>query len=103
MTARNTPLVAVTDGVISKAKAYESGLGGITIWLRGNDGNSYYYAHLSSLASGMSAGTSVSAGQVIGYAGNTGNARGTDVHLHFEIRPGGGSPINPYPTLIKYR
>jgi len=103
MTARNTPLVAVTNGVISKAKAYESGLGGITIWLRGNDGNSYYYAHLSSLASGMSAGTSVSAGQVIGYAGNSGNARGTDVHLHFEIRPGGSSPTNPYPTLSKYR
>jgi len=103
MTARNTPLVAVTDGVISKARAYESGLGGITIWLRGSDGNSYYYAHLNSLASGISAGTSVSAGQVIGYAGNSGNARGTDVHLHFEIHPGGGSAINPYPTLIKYR
>lgn len=101
MTARNTPLVAVTNGTIS-ATSYTTSLGGVTIHLRGDDGNTYYYAHLQSIQSGISKGVRVSAGQVIGYAGDSGNAKGT-VHLHFEIRPGGGSAINPYPTLVKYR
>jgi murein DD-endopeptidase MepM/ murein hydrolase activator NlpD len=103
MTARNTPIVAVVNGVIRKTNPTNSGLGGITIYLTGDDGNVYYYAHLSSIEGGIKTGVRVKAGQVIGYAGNTGNASGGAVHLHFEIRPGGGNAINPYPTLIKYR
>jgi len=103
MTARNTPVVAVTKGTISSTSPTDQGLGGITIHLRGSDGNTYYYAHLQSIQGGIKSGVGVKAGQVIGYAGNTGNARSTAVHLHFEIRPGGGAAINPYPTLVKYR
>jgi len=103
MTPRNTPVVAVVSGTVSRAQSTDNGLGGRTIWLRGGDGNSYYYAHLESIASGVRSGTRVSAGQVIGYAGNSGNARGGETHLHFEIRTDGGGPVNPYPTLIKYR
>ena len=103
MTARGTPLVAVVKGTIRATSPTDSGLGGITIHLTGDDGNVYYYAHLSSLKSGISKGVRVTAGQVIGYAGNTGNASGGAVHLHFEIRPGGGAAINPYSTLVKYR
>lgn len=103
MTARGTPLVAVVSGTIRATNPSDSGLGGITIHLTGSDGNVYYYAHLSSIKSGIKSGVHVDAGQVIGAAGNTGNASGGAVHLHFEIRPGGGSAINPYPTLIKYR
>ncbi len=103
MTARGTPLVAVVSGTIRSTNPSNSGLGGITIHLSGSDGNVYYYAHLSSIKSGIKSGVHVDAGQVIGYAGNTGNASGGAVHLHFEIRPGGGSAINPYSTLIKYR
>ncbi len=103
MTARGTPCVAVVSGTIRATNPTDSGLGGITVHLTGNDGNVYYYAHLSSIAEGIKKGVSVKAGQVIGYAGNTGNASGGAVHLHFEIRPGGGASINPYPTLVKYR
>ena len=103
MTPKNTALVAVVDGVIKSTNLLESGLGGITIHLKGDDGNTYYYAHLTSVAGGITKGVRVKAGQVIGYAGNTGNARGGEDHLHFEIRPGGGAAINPYPTLVKYR
>jgi murein DD-endopeptidase MepM/ murein hydrolase activator NlpD len=102
-TARNTPLVAVVNGVITSTTPTDTGLGGITIHLRGGNGTVYYYAHLSSIKSGIRAGVHVAAGQVIGYAGNTGNASGGAVHLHFEIRPNGGAAIDPYPTLIKYR
>lgn len=98
--ARNTPLVAVVNGVIRKANPVDIGLGGRTVTLWGDDDNSYYYAHLESLAAGLHAGMRVEAGQVIGYAGNTGNARATSVHLHFGIRPGGGEAINPYPVLM---
>ncbi len=101
--ARNTPIVAVVDGVIIRANPYDTGLGGISAYLRGSDRTVYYYAHLSSLKSGIRAGVRLEAGQVIGYAGNTGNASGGAVHLHFEIRPNGGAAINPYPILIKYR
>ncbi len=103
MTARNTPLVAVVDGVITSTNPSNSGLGGVTIHLRGGNRTVYYYAHLSSIKGGIRAGERVSAGEVIGYAGNTGNASGGAVHLHFEIRPNGGAAINPYPILVKYR
>ena len=91
------------NGVITSTNPTDTGLGGITIHLRGGNGTVYYYAHLSSIKSGIRAGVRVSAGEVIGYAGNTGNASGGAVHLHFEIRPNGGAAIDPYPTLIKYR
>ncbi len=93
--ARGTPVVAVTDGTL---RFSDGGLGGIAIWLKGS-GASYYYAHLDSRVAGLSAGSYVTRGTVIGYAGNTGNAYGGAHHLHFQLHPGHGSAVNPYPTL----
>jgi murein DD-endopeptidase MepM/ murein hydrolase activator NlpD len=92
-----TNALAVEDGTISKMG--NNTLGGISLWLSGDTGNEYYYAHLYGYADGLEVGQHVKAGQVIGYVGDTGNANGTP-HLHFEIHPHGGVPIDPYSFLL---
>ena len=98
MADRNTPAVAVDDGVISKMTRVETGLGGIYVWLRRADGVQYYYAHLQAVAEGLNVGSRITVGQVVGFVGNTGDARSAPTHLHFEIR-NEWTPINPYPHL----
>ena len=93
MAAYGNKVHAYVDGVISRQST--NSLGGTTLYLQGDDGNEYYYAHLSSYASRV--GQRVKAGELIAYNGNTGDARYTAPHVHFEVHPGGGAPVNPYP------
>ena len=87
---RGTPAVAVVAGV---TRISRNRLGGNALWLDGVDGNSYYYAHFDRYGK---IGP-VNAGDVVGYVGDTGDARGTP-HLHFEVHPGRGAAVDPYPT-----
>lgn len=91
-----TPLLAAERGIITKMGS--DVLGGTKIWVKGASGT-YYYAHLGRLADGMANGLVVEGGSVIGYVGDSGNARGGAPHLHFEIHPDGGAAVNPYPLL----
>ncbi len=90
---RGIPIYAVTSGF---ATFKTNRLGGNAASLLGDNGNRYYYAHLDSY---VGESRIVFQGDVIGYNGDTGNARFSTPHLHFEIRPGGGLPTNPYPTV----
>lgn len=95
--AAGTPVVAVADG--SLYNVGYNGLGGWRLWLRDGNGTTYYFAHLTSYAPAAREGASVSGGTVVGYVGNSGDAQGASPHLHFEIHPGGGGPVPPYPIV----
>jgi peptidoglycan LD-endopeptidase LytH len=89
------PVRAITSGTWHHQRVGPSaGIWGI---LRGDNGDHYWYMHLSSHTVGN--GARVSAGQQIGTNGSTGNAHPSAPHVHFERHPGGGSAVNPYPLL----
>ncbi len=93
---KRTPVTAVIDG---QARTGTGGIGGKHIWLTGGllglGSARYYYAHLDDFA--VASGDEVQKGEIIGYVGNTGNARTTPPHLHFGIYAGG--PVDPAPYL----
>jgi murein DD-endopeptidase MepM/ murein hydrolase activator NlpD len=93
--ARGLAIYAVADGVITRMLTGGT-LSGNSIRLTIADGTYFFYAHLDGFAAGLSVGQTVRAGQVIGYLGSTG---ATSNHLHFEVHPKGGAPVNPYPIV----
>ncbi|MFM9085572.1 MAG: peptidoglycan-binding protein [Acidimicrobiia bacterium] len=94
--ARGLAIYAVVDGTITKQYTNTS-LSGNALRLTAADGTYFFYAHLDSFAPGIAPGVAVRAGQLLGYNGATGNT--TTPHLHFEVHPGGGAAINPYPVV----
>ncbi len=94
---RLTPVLAVTAG---RAMPRQDALGGNTVWLN-TPGTSYYYAHLDRVA--VKDQQQVKAGDVLGYVGNTGNARNMASHLHFGVYRWGKRPIDPLPLLVGER
>ncbi len=95
--AEGSPVVASASGVV--ARLAEEYLGGIVLYLAGDDGVVYYYAHLSGYAPGIEEGKRVAPGDLVAFVGNTGDAQGGPAHLHFQVHPGGGLPVSPVPLL----
>jgi peptidoglycan LD-endopeptidase LytH len=90
---------AATAGEIIKVG--ENGLGGMRVSVEDPQGNIHYYAHLSGFAEGIVArngdtpGTMVSSGALLGYVGTTGNAKGTNPHLHYSINENRDNLVDP--------
>lgn len=94
MAPMGVPVRAVNAGTIRSTGNGE--VAGVSFYLW--DGSTeYYYAHLDTLS--VETGQAVAAGQVVGTNGNSGNANGGPPHVHFEVHPGGGAAIDPYPSL----
>ena len=89
-----TPIHAVANGTIS-GTGWAGAYGNRTVETL-PDGTELWYAHQSAIA--VTRGQKVAAGQVIGKVGATGNVTGP--HVHLEVRPGAGDPVDPYRALI---
>jgi len=94
-----TPIFATNNGIVVE-RGWQGGGGGNVVTIDHNNGYWTHYAHLSSFAPGVTVGTTVTRGQVIGFMGCTGRCTGT--HLHFEIRRGCGGfgcHVDPWPYI----
>jgi hypothetical protein len=113
---KRSPVVAVEDGTVKYWTTSASA--GCMLYLYGASGTMYEYIHLNNdltpqndnsgacvqgVAYAVPDGTAVTAGQVIGYLGDSGDANGIHPHLHFEVHPGGGKAVDPYPFIKKAR
>jgi murein DD-endopeptidase MepM/ murein hydrolase activator NlpD len=89
-----TPVVSVANGVVRSA-GYD-GAYGYKVVVAHEDGTETWYAHLSTIT--VAPGEDLTGGQQVGTVGSTGNSTGP--HLHLEVRPGAGDPVDPYAALI---
>ncbi len=97
---RGTPVLAAADGVVRRVEVTR--LGGKVVWVRDPARNaSLYFAHLDSQA--VRPGQRVRIGDVLGFVGNTGNARTTHPHLHFGVYRRGEGAVDPAPYLRQPR
>ncbi|MEG2804963.1 M23 family metallopeptidase [Stenotrophomonas sp.] len=94
--ARGTPVHSASDGIVVAIR--DSGLGGRQVWVLGPARERYYYAHLEGWREGLARGEVVAAGTVLGYVGDSGNAKGTPPHLHWGIYGADGA-YDPLPLL----
>jgi len=114
MSAKRSPAVAAEAGTVKYWTTSRSA--GCMLYLYGQSGTVYYYIHLNNdltlkndnrgkcvkgTAYTVGNGARVQAGQQIAYVGDSGDANGFASHLHFEVHPGGGRAVSPYPYLQK--
>ena len=92
---KGTPVVANVSGVV---QFRTSPRGGLSYYLHGTNGVVYFGAHLATFVGRT---RHVRVGETIGTVGDSGNAAGGAPHLHFEKKPGGGAPVDPYGALLR--
>jgi peptidoglycan hydrolase-like protein with peptidoglycan-binding domain len=97
MGVKGTPIVTPTAAVVLRTVTGPSE--GNTVYTANPGGETFVYMHLDRFGEGVTAGTVLAAGALIGYVGDTGNASGGPAHLHFEIHPSGEAPVDPYPRI----
>lgn len=85
-----SPIISVANGVVTDT-GYDGAYGNKTVVTLA-DGTEIWYCHQSTI--GVDVGDRVVQGDQIGTLGSTGNTTGP--HLHLEVRPGGGDPVDPY-------
>jgi len=101
------PVLAVADGIVFSVGWND--VGGNRFWLRDDQGNEFYFAHLSAFTPLAKNGAHVRAGEMLGFVGNTGDAQGTPTHLHFEVHPnsllfmGYDGAVDPTPYLSAWQ
>lgn len=99
--AYGTPVRSPATGFVSRIS--DGGLGGLSVYVtQPEDGTYFYMTHLSGIPEGLVVGQEVEMGDIVGFVGDSGNARGTPPHLHFQIHPQGGDPIDPKPILDRW-
>lgn len=101
--AEGTPTFAIEAGVVTKVNKTETGLGGITVSMKGDSGRNHYFAHLVIGSNQhINKGARVEKCQQVGEVGKTGNARTTPPHLHYQISNTGGTWVNPETELAPW-
>lgn len=98
MAPKGTPVASPTDAVV--VRTGDGASSGITVTTANPGGETFVYMHLDSIAEGIKAGTVLKEGQVLGFVGDTGNAKGGAPHLHFEIRKN-REATDPFPRLSR--
>ena len=93
---RGTPVLSATEGIVIRVGT--NTLGGLVINVLGPGRQVHYYAHLDRYGA-FQEGDVVYPGSILGYVGNTGNARNTPPHLHYGIYDPADGAINPWPLL----
>jgi hypothetical protein len=94
--AYGSPVRAPADGVV---RITNGSIGGLAVYVTEPDGTYWYMAHLASLHDGLAEGQTVRIGDVVGYLGDSGDAKGGVPHVHFELHPGGGGAVDPKSVL----
>ncbi|HUR48955.1 MAG TPA: M23 family metallopeptidase [Acidimicrobiales bacterium] len=94
-----TPVRSPVDGILKQGNG---AVGGLAAYVTQPDGTYFYLAHLSGFAPGQTTGQRVKVGEIVGFVGDTGNAAGGAPHVHLQLHPKGGPPVNPKPYLDQF-
>ena len=97
--AHGTPVRSPVDGVLRQGNG---AVGGLAAYVTQPDGTYFYLAHLSGFVEGQTTGQKVKVGEIVGYVGDSGNAQGGAPHVHLQLHPKGGPPVNPKPYLDQF-